>query len=208
MEDTTILSLLRELISSWPRGRIFFLEDFSEEINDAFSVRKFLCTLVEEGFVVRLARGIYCYPLLTAGEYSVHFTLPSDETVAETYAARENVRIIPYGDKAAADLGLGSMVVSHLKYLTDGSPRVINLRNGRKIHFNHTSEVKMFAFRSVTMQKLSSAIRAYEKGRFDNPSDRRKIHAILKEVSDEDYAADLKIMPAWVAEFVDDVRNR
>ncbi len=38
------------------------------------------------------------------------------------------------------------MMISMQKYLTDGSPRVISLSATKKIYFNHTSEVKMFAF--------------------------------------------------------------
>ena len=203
--ETTIESKMRSMIRDWGRGRIFFLDDFAC-LDDPVSVRQFICGMVDEGFVVRLARGIYCYPKLTEGEYSSRMLLPSAETVAYALAAKENVRIIPYGDQAAMKLGLTSMVSSQ-KYLTDGSPRVINLTAPNKIYFNHTSEVKMFAFRNETMQLLSSAIRALGKEFFEREDKKRAIRAILKNVPEEEFMRDITLPPAWVGKIITDIWN-
>lgn len=205
-DGQSIESLMRETIMRWGRGRIFFLDDFAS-LDDPVSVRQFLCGMVREGFVVRLARGIYCYPRLTSGEYSSRMMLPDEETIAFAIAKKENVRIIPYGDKAAVKLGLSSLVVSSHKYLTDGSPRVINLSASKKIYFNHTSEVKMFAFRNETMQLLSSAIRALGKDYFENEAIRRKVRSILKDVSENDFYNDITLPPAWVGRIITDIWN-
>ena len=205
-EEATIESKMRSMIRDWGRGRIFFLDDFAC-LDDPVSVRQFICGMVDEGFVVRMARGIYCYPRLTEGEYSSRILLPDAETVAYALAAKENVRIIPYGDQAALKLGLTTMVVSNRKYLTDGSPRVINLTATNKIYFNHTSEVKMFAFRNETMQLLSSAIRALGKEYFDNEEKKRTIRAILKDVPEDEFDRDITLPPAWVGKIISDIWN-
>lgn len=202
----TIDSKMRSLIQGWGRGRIFFLEDFAS-LNDPVSVRQFICPLVEEGFIVRLARGIYCYPKLSEGGYSSRMVLPDEETIAYSLAARENVRILPYGDLAAQKLGLCGMAVSHNKYLTDGSPRIINLSPTRKIYFNHTSEMKMFAFCNEKMQMLSSAIRVLGKEYFDNDDVKRRVHAILKEIPEDEFMKDISLPPAWVGEIMTGIWN-
>lgn len=205
-QPDTIDYRMRSLIQEWGRGRIFFLEDFAS-LNDPVSVRQFICLLVDEGFVVRLARGIYCYPRLSEGEYSSRMILPDEETIAYALAARENVRIIPYGDFAAQKLGLTGMAVSCNKYLTDGSPRTINLSSTRKIYFNHTSEVKMFAFCNNTMQKLSSAIRVLGKDWFEDDEIKRKVRSILKDIPEDEYNKDINLPPAWVGEIINDIWN-
>ena len=205
-QESTIEYRMRSMIRDWGRGRIFFLDDFAC-LEDPVSVRQFICGMIDEGFVVRLARGIYCYPRLTGGEYSSRMLLPDAETVAYALAAKENVRIIPYGDQAAFKLGLTTMVVSNRKYLTDGSPRVINLSATRKIYFNHTSEVKMFAFKNETMQMLSSAIRALGAEFFDNETVIRKVRGILKDIPEKEYYTDITLPPAWVGKIIDDIWN-
>ena len=205
-EGETIESKMRSMILGWGRGRIFFLEDFSS-LNDPVSVRQFICGFVKEGFVTRLARGIYCLPRVLADEYSSRYVLPDAETIAYALAARENVRIIPYGDQAACKLGLSGLVISNYKYLTDGSPRVINLTATKKIYFNHTSEVKMFAYRNEKMQMLSSAIRALGKESFEDEFQKRKVREILKDIPEEEYYKDINLPPAWVGKIIDDIWN-
>lgn len=205
-EGDTIEYRMRSMIREWGRGKIFFLEDFSP-LNDPVSVRQFICGLVDEGFVIRLARGIYCYPKLSSGEYSSRMIIPDEESIAYALAARENVRIIPYGDYAAQKLGLSGLVISCNKYLTDGSPRKINLSSTRKIYFNHTSEVKMFAFRNQTMQMLSASIRALGAEHFEDEGRKRRVREILKDIPEEDYNNDITLPPAWVGKIINDIWN-
>lgn len=205
-EEDTIESKMRSMIREWGRGRIFFLDDFAP-LEDPVSVRQFICGMVDEGFVIRLARGIYCYPRLSDGEYSSRMIIPDAETIAYALAAKEIVRITPYGDLAAYKLGLTSMVVSVHKYLTDGSPRIINLSSSRKIYFNHTSEVKMFAYCNETMQMLSSSIRALGKEYLLDPEKKRKMRDILRGVPESDFAKDITLPPAWVGEILTELWN-
>lgn len=204
--EETIDYRMRTMIRGWGRGRIFFLDDFAV-LGNPVAVRQFICTFVDEGFVARLARGVYCFPRIPEDGYSIRMLLPDPETIAYALAAKENVRIIPYGDQAARKLGLTGMTVSNLKYLTDGSPRVINLSSSRKIYFNHTSEVKMFAFRNETMQMLSSSIRALGAEFFDDDLAVRKVRGILKDVPEKEYYKDITLPPAWVGKIIDNIWN-
>lgn len=195
-EETSIYREMQSIIREWERGKIFFLEDFAS-IGDPVSVRRFLCDMVEDGFVIRLARGIYCYPRME-GEHSARIIRPLPETIAHALAKRENVRIIPYGDQAACKLGLCDLLIWNHRYLTDGSPRRINLSNEKKIYFDHTSEVKMFAFKSETMQLVSSAIRALGREYFKEDDAMARLREIMHPISKEEFYQDITLPPAWV----------
>ena len=198
-----IKTLVLEKIRKMPRGTIFYIDDFIE-LGSLGSVRLALMELKKEGLILRPARGIYCYPKIRS-EYS-GFITPTAESIAEALAAKERVRIIPYGDQSAYRLGLTGLQLSNLKYLTDGPSREINLTEGKKIFFNHTSEVKMFDFCNETMQMVSSAIRVLTEECLDGEK-KRKIHKHLRTVPDEEFMKDITIPPAWVGEIMLEIWN-
>ena len=195
---------MRDMIRGWDRGRIFFLDDFAT-LESPGAVRFALLGMVKEGFVIRLARGVYCYPEIS-GEFAMKRIIPSDERIAHCFAEKEKVRIIPYGDQAAYKLGLTTMRISDLKYLTDGAPRKINLSATRKIYFNHTDEVKMFGYRNETMQDIASAIRFLTEEMIDGER-KRVLHNHLRTVPEEDFRQDITIPPAWVGKIIKDIWN-
>ena len=201
------LTQMRWMLRSWERGRFVFTDDFAS-LESQGSVRIGLCQLVKDGVLHRIARGIYYYAGIT-GDINVKtsFVMPSEETIAYAVAERERIRIIPYGDQAAKKLGITGMSISMLKYLTDGAPRVINLAKGRKIYFNHTSEVKMFDFCNETMQMISSAIRALGA---DMIGEREKqiLQEAIRKVPDREFEKDITIPPAWVQAIMLEIWNR
>ena len=198
-----VQQLVWEKIRKMERGSIFFIDDFIE-IGSLGSVRLALMELKKQGLIVRPARGIYCYPRIS-GDYSGIIT-PSPESIAEALAAKERVRIVPYGDNAACKLGLTGMQVSNLRYLTDGASRTINLASGKKIFFNHTSEVKIFDFCNETMQMISAAIRMLTEESL-NPEKIRIIHKHLRTVPEDEFSKDISIPPAWVGKIILDIWN-
>ena len=201
------LTQMRGMLRSWERGRFVFTDDFAS-LESQGSVRIGLCQLVKDGVLHRIARGIYYYAGIT-GDINVKnsFVMPSEETIAYAVAERERIRIIPYGDQAARKLGITGMSISSLKYLTDGAPKVINLAKGRKIYFNHTSEVKMFDFRNETMQMISSAIRALGA---DMIGEREKqiLQEAIRKVPEKEFERDITIPPAWVQAIMLELWNR
>ena len=201
------LKQMREMLRTWERGRFVLTDDFAS-LESLGSVRIGLCQLVKDGVLHRIARGIYYYAGIT-GDINVKtsFVMPSEETIAYAVAERERIRIIPYGDQAARKLGITGMSISTLRYLTDGAPRVINLAKGRKIYFNHTSEVKMFDFCNETMQMISSAIRALGA---DMIGEREKqiLQEAIRKVPEKEFEKDITIPPAWVQVIMLEVWNR
>ena len=198
-----VQKLVLEKIRQLDRGTIFFIDDFIE-LGSSGAVRIALMELKKQGIILRLARGIYCYPQIS-NEYSGYIT-PTPETIADTLAKKERVRIIPYGDNAAYKLGLTGLQVSNLKYLTDGASRIINLSSGKKIIFNHTSEVKIFDFCNETMQMISAAIRTLTEECLDGEK-KRIIHKHLRTVPEDEFLKDITIPPAWVGKIIMDIWN-
>ena len=201
------LKQMREMLRTWERGRFVFTDDFAS-LESQGSVRIGLCQLVSEGVLHRLARGIYYYAGVSGNiNITTSFVLPSEETIAYAVAERERIRIIPYGDQAAKKLGITGMSISMLKYLTDGAPRVINLAKGRKIYFNHTSEVKMFDFCNETMQMISAAIRALGED-MTGVRERQILQEAIRKVPEKEFEKDITIPPAWVQVIMLEVWNR
>lgn len=198
-----VQKLVLEKIRQMDRGTIFFIDDFIE-LGSSGAVRIALMELKKQGIILRLARGIYCYPQIS-NEYSGYIT-PTPETIADTFAKKERVRIIPYGDNAAYNLGLTGLQVSNLKYLTDGASRIINLSSGKKIIFNHTSEVKIFDFCNETMQMISAAIRTLTEECLDGEK-KRIIHKHLRTVPEDEFLKDITIPPAWAGKIILEIWN-
>ena len=93
------------------------------------------------------------------------------------------------------------------RYGTDGASRVINLAKGRKIYFNHTSEVKMFDFCNETMQMISSAIRALG-AEMIGEREKQILQEAIRKVPEKDFEKDITIPPAWVQVIMLEVWNR
>lgn len=184
------------------RGRIFFAQEYYDRWPES-TVRFALSNLAAEGQIVRLARGVFCYPRLT--DQGMKMLLPDTDQIARAVAEKSRVRIVPYGEQAAYLMGLTGVVFSSSTYLTDGAPRKIRLANGRCIEFRHTSEMRIFAFRSHKMQLLSNAVRTI--GRENIGIEEKEIlkwH--LSGVDASEFAADLPLCPEWVRDLLLDLK--
>lgn len=200
---TTIEDQIYEALVKKGRGRIFFAQEFYDRYPES-SVRFALSNLNYEGKIARLARGVFCMPELT--ENGMKMILPDSNEIATAIAEKTCVRIVPYGDQAAYMLGLsGGVSFSSTTYLTDGAPRRIFLRNGRKIEFRHTSEMRIFAFRSRKMQLLSNALRSIGRKNIRR-EDREDIKWHLSTVSAKDFEADINLCPEWVRDLLLDLK--
>ena len=185
----------------WGRGKIFFAQDFTM-LGTPESVRQALVALNEDRIIVRLARGVYCFPKIE-GEYNIRTILPTTESIAEAIAEKSRCRIVPYGDQAAFLVGFTGLQMGKYTYLTDGAPRVIRTNN-TTITFRHTSEMRIFSFKNRTMQLLSLGIRAIGKEGY-TPNIAAIVREHIEKVPQEDLEHDLKLCPGWVADLIFDL---
>ncbi len=196
--DMAILRLLAEK----GRGRIFFAQEYYDRWPES-TVRFSLGVLAEKGQIVRLARGVFCYPNLS--EHGMKMLLPDPDDIAKAIAEKTRVRIVPVGDQAACLVGLTGLSFNRYTYLTDGAPRKINLANGRRIEFRHTSEMRIFAFTNRKMMLISNAIRAIGRENIKE-GEREVLKWQLDSIPAADFEKDIMLCPEWVRDMLLDLK--
>ena len=199
--DTIENDILRRLAKKG-RGRIFFAQEFYDLWPES-SVRYSLSNLAQDGQIARLARGVFCYPRLS--EHGMKMQLPEIDEIAKAVASKTHVRIVPFGDQAAYLIGLTGVQISSTTYITDGAPRKIRLTNGRSIEFRHTSEMRIFAFRSRKMQLISNAVRALGKENI-KAEEKEALKWHLDSVPPREFEADVQLCPEWVRDMLLDLK--
>lgn len=186
---------VRERILGLKRGAIFFPSDFDDIATDT-AVRQTLSRMVKRGEIIRVSRGIYCYPRSNPA-LGLDIIPPSAEDIARRVAERDKVKIIPTGDQALNQLGLSTQVPGKAVYITNGARKKINLGKGRSIVFRESNEFRLFDFKSEVMMLVVSAMRSIGEGRVGS-----EILTILREivrnVSSEIFKHDIRLAPVWV----------
>ena len=179
------------------RGSVFFVGDFISYGNrDA--VNKALERLVEKGQMLRVARGIYCYPKIEK-VYGLGMVPPSLEDIAKAMAKRDGARIVPTGLYAQYQLELTQQIPMNIVYLTDGVSRTINLGEGKNIKFKHASP-RYFSIRSRFALLLTTALKDWKVENLTN----EQVATIKMKLNENPHlqVADLKLMPSKVREFI------
>jgi hypothetical protein len=114
---------IKEKILHKNRGALLFPDEFSK-LGSSEAIRLALHRLEKEGFIKRVAQGIYVRPKLSKYTGEV---IPSAEEIANGIAKRDKIRIVPTGVYALHALGLSTQVPMKLVFLTDGAPREIRI---------------------------------------------------------------------------------
>lgn len=188
--DDKVLSKVRKC----GRGTIFSSADFTN-LGKPKSVLKALERMANAETIIRVARGIYCYPKIekTLGLGAIY---PTFEEIAQYIAKRDKARIVPTGNYALNVLGLSTQVPANTVFLTDGSPRSITLKSGRGIKFVKTAP-KNLAFKNRLAMLLTFALKEIGEG---NITKEQKLHIakLLKNEEKETIEKDYSIMPNWI----------
>lgn len=194
---------IRKAIEASPRGSIFFPEDFSYTGGEKM-VGVSLIRLCEENLIIRVAQGVYCYPKIDE-KYGMGVLMPSLETIAEAIAKRDHSKIVPTGTYALNRLGLSTQLQANVVYYTNGSPRRINVGNGRGILFKRTSEMKKFSFQNEVMQLIVAALREIGNGKVTE-QEIKIIKERLALVNNADFNHDITLAPVWVKKLLKEIR--
>ena len=204
--NPTVEARLREAVKAAPE--IFFIEDVRLNGVPMQQVRFALTKMAREsgGFVIRLAWGIYAKPAL--GENSKKAVFPSTERIAFACASKNRLEIIPSGQRAACRVGLIDGAVEDAdEWFTSGTPKKIQLSNGKTIKFLMTREARMFAFKDDRMRDLSNGIRFV--GKFNmGDYEMSAVKVWLKSISEENYLEDLELCPEWVRDILQECREK
>ena len=179
------------------RGSVFFIGDFVQ-YGSRNAVNKALERLTGKGLMLRVARGIYCYPKIEKN-YGLGAVPPSLEEIAKAIAKRDGASIVPTGLYAQYQLGLPQQVPMNVVYLTDGVSRTINLGEGKNIKFKHASP-RYFAIHSQLALLLTMALKDWK---IENLTE-EQIAVIKTKLNEKPrlQVADLKLMTTKVREFI------
>lgn len=176
------------------RGVIFSSNDFTN-FGEPKSVLKALERMANTEVIIRVTRGIYCYPKIDK-ILGLGVVYPAFEEIAQYIAKRDKARIVPTGSYALNVLGLSTQVPANIVYLTDGSPRKITLKSGRGIKFIKTAP-KNLAFKNRLAMLLTFALK--EIGECHVTEEQRQhIANLLKNEDKSVIEKDYSLMPNWI----------
>lgn len=194
----SVAQKIEDSIENSGRGKIFFADDFVN-MGSAESIRQALGRFTKSGKIVRVANGIYCYPEVD-DKLGLGVLMPSFDQIANAIAERSHARIVPTGDYALNVLGLSTQVPMNCIYLTDGSPREVEISGGRSIVFRKTAP-KNLAFKNRLTMLVTSALKSVKRENVTQEQIAR-IEELLRKEDKESVLSDLALMPIWIRKIV------
>lgn len=194
----SIENIILNSIKKCRRGTVFFPSDFSKA-GEKSAVLKALERMTADGTIIRVARGIYCYPKIDK-ELGLGVLYPTYEEIAQAIAKRDKARIVPAGVYAMNRLGLSTQVPMNVVYLTDGSPRKVSIDGNRGILFKHVSP-RNLSFHNQLALLINSALKEMGRGKVSG-EDEDRIKSLLRKEQKDSVLQDLKLMPDWIASIV------
>lgn len=190
--SNTIIQRIKQKIKRLPKGRIFFIADFSEIGNDV-AVRQALQRLTKTNLIIRLSQGVYYYPK-QSDLFGVIY--PTAEQIGEAIAKRDKARIIPTGSYALYKLGLSTQVPMNVVYLTDGSARKVEVGN-QKITFQKTSPKSLAVSHKLSNLIIQGLKELGEKN--VTPNVMRKLKDIISKSGETGIVKkEIKNAPVWI----------
>ena len=187
------------LVSLKKSGRgVAFTPTRFAHYGSASAVQKAIERLNENGHIIRVARGVYCYPKIET-ELGLGVIYPTFDEIAACLANRDRTLIAPAGAYAVNKLGLSTQVPMNAVYVTNGEGRKVDIRNGRSIVFKHAAP-KTFAFESSFAQLVAIALKEIGRDRLTQEQ-----LATLKQLLNQQpriSEIDLKLMPTWVKKLI------
>jgi len=178
------------------KGKIIFSSNFANYGTDV-AVRHTFSRLCKKGFLIRLSAGIYLYP---ETDREIGVVYPSIEKIAKEIAKQEKARIIPTGVYALNALGLSTQVPMRVVFLTDGTPRMINIDGEASIKFKKLAP-KYLSFKSKLMSLIVFALREIGENKVTSEQLER-IEELLQNEKQELITSDLILAPAWVKNII------
>ncbi|MGM9764139.1 MAG: DUF6088 family protein [Candidatus Cryptobacteroides sp.] len=185
---------IRREITRGKYGAIFTTSSFPDLT--ANYATKLLSAFERDGLLVRISKGVY----LKAKKTRFGVSYPSLEEIVSQIAKRDKAKICPTGETAANLIGLSEQVTMKTCFLTSGTARELNI-DGRTVILKRAAP-KNFAYNNEVVGVLVQALRSIGA---ENITDvmKARIPAILADVeTDRDFAADLKLAPAWIEKLI------
>ena len=173
------------------RGKLYSASDFAV-YGSAVSVAKALERLTRKGGLVRIARGLYCYPKIDR-KFGMGIQYPTINEIAEKVARQSEARVVPTGMHALNVLGLSAQVPMNYVFYTDGNSRTVNLFNGRKLRFKRVAHktlmLAVFALKEIGRPQVTEEHTA-------------QLKTIFARIPKSSILPDLRLVPAWIRKII------
>lgn len=197
----SVQSRIKGKLKRMPKGSIVFISDFADIGTDT-AIRQALHRMCKEEYLIRLSKGIYYYPRINK---LLGLIKPSADQIAEAIRIRDYARIIPTGSYAQYRLGLTTQIPMNVVYLTDGSPRKIQVGN-QKITFKKTSPKNLLIEHSLS-SLIIQALKEIGEGNID-AEQLNQIKEILKKSNESDMVRkNIRYAPAWIQKLILNILN-
>lgn len=186
---------IRKEIGKNSRGKIYFVDDFFD-FGNPDAANKALQRLDEKGFLIRIATGIYLYPVI---DEEIGIVFPAIEEIAMAVAKRDRARIFPTGSYAVNKIGLSTQVPVNAVFITDGAARTIKIGR-RNIKFKKTSP-KNLLLKGPVSGLIIQALKEIGKNNV-NAEQLKRIYDLLENESEENIKHDAKLVPVWIRKII------
>ena len=195
--DSTEKRIMR-IVKAGGEGKVYFPSDFFECGSDK-AVSKALQRLVNADVLMRMERGLYCYP--TESRWGMGKLPASSDEVLDAYKKRDGFRTAPCPGAAQNALGLSEQVVMNPVYSTDGPSRRIHFYKGfRPIVLYHVSP-KVFQYKSRII--MLAVIALEDIGQKDLwQFDLDGLRDTFSRVPYDEIRDDLKNTPKWIRNLI------
>ena len=186
------------------KGTVFSTEEYAHYA-EPDTVQKALSRMARKGVLLHICHGIYCYPKVDK-KLGLGVLYPTFEDIAKVIAKRDKVKFFPAGALAQNLLGLSTQVPMNVVYLTDGSNRKVNIKDGRGILFRHVSPKKL-AFNDKLAMLITTALRDLGA---NNVMDEHKsqLKKVLKRHPEPFSIHDMKLMPLWIRNLITELHEQ
>lgn len=191
----SIDSQILQRVKASGRGWVFTPRDFLD-LGSRDAVDKALSRHAQGGTIRKLARGLYDYP---RQDPQLGPLSPSTDAIAQALQGRDAVRLQPSGAYAANLLGLSDQVPMKILFLTDGSPRRIQLGK-LQIILKRTTPRNMATAGKISglvIQALRHLGQRHANGQVSATLRQR-----LKPADKRQLLKDVRYAPAWIGRFM------
>lgn len=195
----SIASQIEKRIESKKRGVFIFSSDFVD-IATPENVTKVLQRMMKAGKIIRVCQGVYYYPRIDT-KYGLGVIKPTTTEIALAIAKRDGVDIFPTGSYALHALGLSTQVPANAVFITNGSPRKINIGRKKDILFKHSDNAHNFEYKSKEMQLVVAALKEIGKG-LATEEELTIIKEIIDRVPENQFKHDLALAPNWIIKLI------
>lgn len=186
---------IRERIEQAPERWVFTPFDFMD-LGASQLVGMVLLSLMREGRIRRVARGVYDIPK-THPKLGV--LVPSVDGIAQAIARRHGAKLQPSEAEAANLLNLSEQVPAKIEYETDGPSRTVRIGK-LTIRMRHRPRRKL-GLPSPNSSLVFAGLRNIGRSHITEARVRH-LREIMPEPERRQLLADLKFAPAWMRPFV------